>query len=265
MKSSNSLGGAMLRLLEYLRKSESEEERRIFELASGAAAFLSRSGQFHRFEDFHKAMKPGPIQSVSFADEIRFLERWWARALSASDKDSLHVAIRALAYIESSGQRDALDDYLLYWRDSTLPPVIAVFQTRDEAEAWLDAQPMPPTMASVLIADSYHLVLASRERREPLFARVPIVAEFIEGTLDNGLPPAVAAFETREQAKAWHASIPEPPRHAFITIKGEHHVAAYWKNVNHRAIYPFTLADELKKERRERDERLAHREEDEEE
>ncbi|HEX5752190.1 MAG TPA: hypothetical protein VFZ09_38610 [Archangium sp.] len=263
MKSGNSLGDAMLRLLESLRKSESEEERRILEIASGAAAFLSRSGQRHRFEDFNKAMKPGPIPSVSFAEEIRFLEHWWARAPSASEKDSLLVAIRALAYIESSGQREALDDYLVYWRNSTLPPVIAVFQTRDEAEAWMDAQLPPPTMASILIADSYHLVLASRERREPLFARVPIVAEFIEGALDNGLPPAVASFETREQAEAWHASVPDPPRHAFITIQGEHHVAAYWKNVNHRALYPFTLADELKKERRERDERLAHREKDE--
>lgn len=262
MRSGNSLGRAMLLLLERLQESRSGEERRSLEVASGATAFLSRTGQLYPFEEFHQATKVGHIQSVSFSNEIRLLERLWSQAPSAEERDCLHVAISALAYVESSGQREGLAEYLTYWRGSTLPPVIAVFNTRAEAEAWLDAQPVPPTMASVLIADEYHLVLANRERRAPPFAQVPVVAEFMEGRLADGLPSAVAAFDTREQAEAWHASIPEPPRHAFITIKGTYHVAAFWKNVNHRALYPFTLVEELERERRERNERLAHREED---
>jgi hypothetical protein len=50
--------------------------------------------------------------------------------------------------------------------------------------------------------------------------------------------------------------MPEPPRHTFLTIQGEHYVAAYWKNLNHRVLYPFTLVDQLVKERQERMQRL---------
>ena len=66
----------------------------------------------------------------------------------------------------------------------------------------------------------------------------------------------MAVFDTHEQAEAWLAAFPEPPRHAFITIGGQHHVAACWKNVNHRAVYPFTLADDLARERQAGMERL---------
>jgi hypothetical protein len=39
----------------------------------------------------------------------------------------------------------------------------------------------------------------------------------------------------------------EPPPHAFILIGGEHHLAVFHQNVNHRAIHPFSVADEWMK------------------
>ena len=256
MKSGNPLGDAFLLLFKYRQSSHSDSERRLLELAGGATAFLSTSGQLYRFEDFRKDMRPGHVRSLSFAKVTHYLEQMGARARSAEEKETLRAASDALVFIESSGQHEGLEDYLRHWRSSTLPPVIAVFETREQADAWLERQPDPPYKARVLIGDEYHAVLARRENRDWPFVPMPVVAEFIEDQLRNGLPPVVAAFETREQAEAWLATIPEPPGHAFITINGEHHLAACWKNVNHRAIYPFTLADELARERRARMRRL---------
>jgi hypothetical protein len=256
VSSDNPLGDAVLLLLEYRRNSRSDGERKLLEIASGASAFLSNTGQLYRFEDFRKDMQRGQVRSFSFADVIHYLEKLRTQEPSAENKDTLRAATDALVFIESSGQHDGLKDYLDYWRSSTLLPIIAAFETREQADAWLELQPDPPYKAKVLIGDEYHSVLATREDRDWPFVPIPVVAEFIEDRLEKGLPPVVAAFDTREQAEAWLAALSEPPRHAFITIGGKHHVAAYWKNVNHRAIYPFTLADDLAQERQAREERL---------
>ena len=260
MNGEGPLSEAMLLLLEYLQKSPSEEEARKLRIASGAAEFLSRTGQLYAFEDFHQQTHAGRMQSVSFAANIAFLEGLSARASSPAEKEKLHVAISAFAYIEASGQREGFEDFLVSRLEGGLPPVIASFKTYEEAEAWLASQSVPPFKARILIADEYHHVLTTREQREPLFARLPWVAEFIERKMETGLPPPVAAFDTREQAESWLATTTEPPRLAFITIGGEYHLAVSWKNIHHRALYPFTLVADLHRERREREERLARTE-----
>ncbi|MFE8598160.1 hypothetical protein [Archangium violaceum] len=257
MSSDNPLGDAVLLLLEYRRNSRSDEERKLLAIASGAVAFLSNTGQIYRFEDFRKGMQPGSLRSFSFADVIQYLEKLRTQTQSVKDKETLRDASDALVFIESSSQHEGFEDYLGYWRSHTLPPVIAAFETHEQAEAWLERQPDPPYKAKVLIGDEYHVVFATREEREWPFIPIPLVAEFIEDRLEKGLPPVVASFDTREQAEVWLVTLSEPPRHAFITIGGKHHVAAYWKNVNHRAIYPFTLADDLARERQAGEERLS--------
>ncbi|HYO71814.1 MAG TPA: hypothetical protein VEU33_37630 [Archangium sp.] len=257
MLSDNPLGDAVLLLLERRRNSRSEGERKLLEIASGAVAFLSNTGQLYRFEDFRKGLQPGQVRSLSFVDVTHYLEKLRTQAQSAEHKETLRGASDALIFIEASGQHEGLEDYLGHWRSHTLPPVIAAFETLEEAELWLEQQPDPPYKAKVLIGGEYHVVFATREDREWPFIPIPLVAEFIEDQLEKGLPPVVAAFDTREQAEAWHSARSDPPRHTFITIGGKHHVAAYWKNVNHRAIYPFTLADDLARERQARDERLS--------
>lgn len=257
MTSANSLGDAVLLLLEYLQHSHSAEEKKCLEVAGGAAAFLSATGQLYRFEDFRASVKPGLLRSLAFADVMRWLEHKEAQSSSAEEKRTLRTAIDALAFVDSSGQLGDLNDYLVYWRGSTLPPVIAVFKTREEADTWLEGQSDPPYMARVLIGDEYHTVLATRESRDLPLVPMPVVAEFIEAQSRTGFPPAAAAFSSREQAEDWFARLSEPPRHTFLTIQGEHYVAAYWKNLNHRVLYPFTLVDDLEKERQERMQRLS--------
>jgi hypothetical protein len=58
----------------------------------------------------------------------------------------------------------------------------------------------------------------------------------------EGLPPPVASFATRVEAEAWLQGQVVPPRQTVIQISGEPYLAVYHSNINHRSIYPFSLA-----------------------
>jgi hypothetical protein len=257
MKSHDSLGDAILLLARYLNGSRSAEETGRLSRAFNAVVFLSNTGQLYPFEEFHQKTTPGQAQSVADADVSHLLEHLCAQTSSADDKELLQVAISALAYIETTGQLAARDEFLGYMQRGTLPPVLAAFKSSAEAEAWLVAQPVVPKSAKILIDNEYHFVFASRESLEMPLIRVPYVAEFIERKLEAGAPPLTAAFDTREQAEAWLATQVEPPRHAFITIGGESYMAAWWDSVGHRALYPFTIVEDMRREKRRLEEQSA--------
>jgi hypothetical protein len=52
----------------------------------------------------------------------------------------------------------------------------------------------------------------------------------------------VASFATRVEAEAWLQGQSAPPRQAVIQISGEPYLAVYHSNINHRSIYPFSIA-----------------------
>ncbi|HEX5752187.1 MAG TPA: head protein [Archangium sp.] len=222
----------------------SEEERELLDVANGAVAFIYFTGQLYRFDEFRTSGTAGPSPAPSFVQVTEFLERIRRNASSAEEKEILLAVMDALAFVEVSGQKKGFEEYLHYWETDTLPPVIAAFKTDSEAEAWLDEQSVPPYGARVLIGNQYHSVKRSRERREPGFLPIPTLKEFIGRHLEEGLLPAVAAFDSKEDAESWLAKTPPTTRHAFITIGGKSHLAVYQENVNHRALYPLTLAEQ---------------------
>lgn len=250
MSSQDPLGDAFRLLLGFVQKLHTGEERQLLEVAAGAAAFLSFTGQLHRFEDFRRSPAVFAETAPEFDKVIRLIERMKGAVASEEMGESLLTAVHAVAYVGASDQREGLEDYLDYWRNSTLPPVAAVFKTHEEAEAWARAQLAPPYRARVLIADEYFHVVGRPPSGSFRFVRKAEVVDFIEKHSRDGLPPVEASFETREEAEAWFANIPEPRRNIFIEIGGMHHVAAYWKNVNHRAIYSFKLAEDVAQEMR---------------
>lgn len=227
--------------------SESPEEKELFRLASAAVAFISFSGQLYRFAEFRKGLAPGHARTAFFSRAMALLERTRANTPSPEEAEILLATIDALDFIESTSQRQGLEEYLRSWDLDTLPPVLAAFKTRKEAKAWLNSQSDPPYGARVLIGDEYHTVFRNRERRNRDFLATQAAAIFIERHSRTGLPPVVASFSTRAEADEWLAGQTEPPPHAFILIGGEHHLAVFHKNVNHRAIYPFSVADEWAK------------------
>ena len=161
-------------------------------------------------------------------------------AQSPEEKESFRLAIDALWFIWTNGQTDEFADYRKDAEADAPARVIAAFNTREEAEAWLSANPKPPNSAYVLIADEYHLVMCSRERGIRALAPHPTLELHLEELMRGGLPPAVAAFDTREEAKAWLPSQAEPPGEAVIQIGGEHYLAVYYRNINYRALFPFS-------------------------
>lgn len=173
---------------------------------------------------------------------MNLLARIRANSQSAEEQELLAVAINAMLFITSTGQRYAFVDFLEYLESNAPPPVVASFKTREEAEAWLNSHPEPPDSTLVMIADQYHTVSYLREMNHRRFIPLPVM-EFHLGRLKReGLPPAVASFKTREEAESWLMGQTEPPQQSLITIAGEPNLAVYHLNVNHRAIYPFSLA-----------------------
>ncbi len=231
-------GEAMPLLGRHQEDGPSEEEDELLDVASGAVAFIYFTGQLYRFDEFRTSRPSNQALAPSFAPVIGLLERLRMNSPSPHEKEILLAVMDALDFIEASGQKRGLAEYLHDWEIDTLPPVIAAFKTLAEAEAWLDGHPVPPYGARVLIGNQYHSVKRSRERKEPGFLPIPTIEEFIERHSDEGLPPTVAAFDTKEDAESWLVKTPALPRHSFITIGGRHHLAVCQVNVNHRALYP---------------------------
>lgn len=175
-------------------------------------------------------------------DVMDLLARIRANTQSAEEQELLAVASNALLFITSTGQRYAFADFLQYLESNAPPPVVASFKTREEADTWLNSQTEPPDSTLVLIADRYHTVVYIRELNHRRVIPLSVI-EFHLGRLKReGLPPAVASFLTREEAEAWFMSQTEPPEQALIQIAGDDYLAVYHRNVNHRALHPFSMA-----------------------
>jgi hypothetical protein len=102
----------------------------------------------------------------------------------------------------------------------------------------------------VLIADEYHVVLSSRDGMRCSLVPDPELEYHIEEMTRDGFPPAVATFNTREEANAWFDSETEPPAQTVIQIGGEHYLAVYYRNINHRAMFPFSIVERLHERRK---------------
>lgn len=168
-------------------------------------------------------------------------------AQSPEEKELLHLAIDALWFIWTNGQTGEFADYRKDVQSNAPARVVAAFKTREEADAWLAANPKPPDMAYVLIADEYYIAMHSRERNIRTLAPHPTLEFHIEELTKEGLPPAAVKFNTRDEADSWFSSQTEPPAQTVIQIGGEHYLAAYYRNIHHRALFPFSIAERRKK------------------
>ena len=173
---------------------------------------------------------------------MNLLARIRANTPSAEEQELLAVAINAVLFITSTGQRYAFADFLKRLESNAPPPVVASFKTHEEAESWLNSQPEPPDSTLVLIAGQYHTVLYLREMNHRRLVALPVLEYHLGRLKREGLPPAVASFKTREEAEAWFLNQTEPPEQSLITIAGDDYLAVYHRNVDHHALYPFSMA-----------------------
>lgn len=178
-------------------------------------------------------------------------------AQSPEEKELFLLAIDALWFVWQNGQAYEFESYRKDVASEAPPRVIASFSTRDEAEVWLRARPKSPDLALVLIADEYHVILSSRgEERRALIPDMAI-GYHIEEMTRNGLPPVVATFNTRDEADVWFRSQREPPAQTVIQIGSERYLAAFYENISHRAIFPFSVVERLHAMRKKREQKEA--------
>jgi hypothetical protein len=173
---------------------------------------------------------------------------------SPEEKELLLVAAEALRFINTTGQQYDFEDYRKDLESEGPSQVVAAFATREEAESWLKNHPKPPHMALVLIADEYHLVMYARDRNFRRVLSTPSIEYHLEEMMRDGLPPPMATFNTREEAKSWFYHLPERPSQAVIQLGGEPYLAAYHRNIDHLAFHPFSIVERLKEWRKKQEE-----------
>ncbi|MDY7231761.1 head protein [Hyalangium rubrum] len=170
------------------------------------------------------------------------LGRFREDSSSPKEQKLLLVAIDALNFISATGQSHEFEDYLKRVETDAPPLVIASFDTREEAETWLENHPHPPRIANVLIGGEYYSAMCSRERNDRRLVRTQTLEYYLAAMIRDGIPPSVATFNTQEEATAWVHGQPEPPRQVFIHIAGAAYLVVYHDKVNLRAIYPLSRA-----------------------
>ncbi|WNG33115.1 head protein [Archangium violaceum] len=165
---------------------------------------------------------------------------------SPEEKELLLTASDALSFITTTGQQYEFEDYREDLKTEGPEMVIATFAAREDAEAWLKNHPKPPHMASVLIADEYNLVVYDRARNFRRLLSHHTIEHHLQEMMQAGLPPPVATFDTREEARAWFYNQPQKPSQAVIQLGGEPYLMAYHRNIDHLAFHPFSLVGRLK-------------------
>ena len=208
--------------------------------------FIMRTGQDYRFEDYLRSLDParGSYVRAPFTERadptsrqaMALLLRTLEGTVDPDRKRLVSVLVEMLNFLAASGQYDAFADYLEN-AHTGIPWAIAWFDTRAEADTWLNSLQEPPSSAYILVGDDYYSVWYSREEDERRFscddAMEPLIEDFVKG----GLPPSVASVNTREDAREWLKSHPALPL-AVVTIAGERHLAAYHKRLNRHTLHP---------------------------
>jgi len=166
---------------------------------------------------------------------------------SQEEKDLLLASSEALRFIWDTGQTRAFNDYRKGLGSDSPPHIVAAFDTREEAEGWLNSHPNPPHMAYVLIADKYHVVADFTASNHRALLPHPSLELYLDALMRDGLPPAAATFHSREEATSWWNSQTDPPAQAVIQIGSEPFLAVDYRDLSHRALFPFSLSQRLKK------------------
>jgi len=239
------------------QKLQPPGDSKAYRLLKEAGFFIWRTGQIYRFEDY--LARPSADRAVDVRTSWRgendeeacgawqTLSRIGDTLRSAEKKKLIQIARAQLEFIASTGQCEEFHEYLkTFYRNP--PPVIARFETRDEAETWLRNLPEPPSSAYILVGNEYLEVFYSRERGVRALRRDYALERLIEAVTSRGLPASAASFDTLAEAAAWWKGHPVPPLSVFVQIAGEHHLALYHKKIDYRSLHPISILEDWRRE-----------------
>ena len=161
---------------------------------------------------------------------------------TAEEKERLLAAMDALKFISATGQAHDFEVYRRSLEDKAPPLVIATFDTRAEANAWLEQHPSPPNHAYVLVGGEYHVVMHVPELNHRRLISHPVLEFYLSDMVRERVASPAATFHTKEEAQAWLDTRSVPPRQVFIRIAGADYLVVYHHRVDLRAMYPLPSA-----------------------
>jgi hypothetical protein len=159
------------RAMEFLEElgsnASAQEKQEVLDVLFDALLFIESTGQLYAFEDYRKHLvsddPPGVLAAFGSREEA---ETWLKE--HPEPPSSAYVLIadqyHLLVYNRELQHRHVFPhpvlEYFLGERvREGLPPPVASFATREEAEAWFKSVAAPPTQAVILIAGEPHLAV----------------------------------------------------------------------------------------------------------
>lgn len=251
----------------YWREDQAPEQALVLGLARDALDFISATGQRHRFRAYRQqqastAAEGGTAQgtleplggagsqehgSPGTEQLLQRTARFFTNLLSApqppDEVELLRVAVDALHFIAATGQLSGLEEYIQHLDAGAPPHVVAAFTSIEQAEAWLKEHPDPPDFAHILVGNEYRAVSHDRQSNIRRLPNDNAIEYYLAELRQEEPPVPLASFSTPREAEAWLRAQPEPARRAWISIAGELYLAAYYPNINHRALFPLSLAE----------------------
>ena len=157
-------------LLGQLREEESSPEKKEKLLvAMDAIRFIAASGQSYDFENYRKSLDanapPLVVAAFKTLDEAQASRadddsQATSRGAGAGRQHVLPRVLRPQPQLRKLlPNPGAMEHYLEEMTREGLPPPVMTFSRREEAEAWLDSQPEPPSHAFILIGGEYYLAV----------------------------------------------------------------------------------------------------------
>lgn len=236
-------------------KDSSPERRQLLGLARDALLFIDVTGQRYSFEDFRKTSGTSALHQSEGSEDLTGLRERLNKTAeffahlrdepeSAAERELIQVILDALRFISSTGQLNTFGEYLEHIEASGPPYVVAAFATKEEAEDWLKQLPHPPDSANILIGNTYHDVVHDVDAHVLRLPRSRILECYLSELKKKHPPSAVASFGNLEEATAWLQSLSEPARWVWILIAGKLYLAAYYRNIHHRTLFPLSMGED---------------------
>jgi hypothetical protein len=164
-----------------MKAAPSAEEQELFRVAAAALMFISESGAVHPFEDYLASRRDAPPYAVA-SFETREAADAWLRQHPEPPHGAFVLISDAyfiVMHVREQNRRDLLPHPILegtlqrLQRDAPAAPG-AAFASREEAVAWLKAQPKPPPRAYLQIAGTPHAALYHPNLRHHALYPLPV-------------------------------------------------------------------------------------------
>lgn len=227
------------------KPDQTPEQALILSLARDVLDFISATGQRHRFRGYRQRSSPGAAHELEGL--LQRAEHFFMRLMGApqptDEIELIRVIVDALHFVAATGQLAGLEEYVKHLEAGAPPYVVASFGSQEDAEAWLENHPDPPDFAHIIVAGEYRSVSYDRQGNIRKLPNDHAIEYYLAELQKEEPPVAQASFATLEEAEAWLKAQPQPARRMWVSVGGKFYLAAYYPNINHRALFPLSMAE----------------------